>query len=180
MIEEIIKPVLPKEMMGRKVGYLVNPTGRFVMGGPQGDCGLTGRKIIVDVRRLGTARRRRVLRQGSVEGRPLGRLRGALCREEHRGLGPGDQGAGAGVVRDRRVEADQHHGHDVRHRQDLRRSSRTGRETFRPAAQGIIQMLDLLRRFMRRPRLMATSAVRSRNSPGKKPTRPTRSRQMPA
>jgi S-adenosylmethionine synthetase len=35
-------------MMGKKVNYLVNPTGRFVIGGPQGDCGLTGRKIIVD------------------------------------------------------------------------------------------------------------------------------------
>jgi S-adenosylmethionine synthetase len=48
VIEEIIKPVLPREMMTRKVNYLVNPTGRFVIGGPQGDCGLTGRKIIVD------------------------------------------------------------------------------------------------------------------------------------
>jgi S-adenosylmethionine synthetase len=48
VIEEIIKPCLPKEMMGKKVNYLVNPTGRFVVGGPQGDCGLTGRKIIVD------------------------------------------------------------------------------------------------------------------------------------
>jgi S-adenosylmethionine synthetase len=48
VIEEIIKPVLPKEMIGKKINYLVNPTGRFVVGGPQGDCGLTGRKIIVD------------------------------------------------------------------------------------------------------------------------------------
>ncbi len=48
VIEEIIKPVLPKRMMRGKVKYLVNPTGRFVVGGPQGDCGLTGRKIIVD------------------------------------------------------------------------------------------------------------------------------------
>ena len=48
MIEEIIKPVLPKEMIGKKINYLINPTGRFVIGGPQGDCGLTGRKIIVD------------------------------------------------------------------------------------------------------------------------------------
>src|SRR5439155_26549961 len=47
VIEEIIKPVLPKEML---VGtrYLVNPTGRFEIGGPHGDAGLTGRKIIVD------------------------------------------------------------------------------------------------------------------------------------
>jgi S-adenosylmethionine synthetase len=48
VIEEIIKPVLPKEMLQGNVRYLVNPTGRFVVGGPHGDCGLTGRKIIVD------------------------------------------------------------------------------------------------------------------------------------
>lgn len=48
VIEEIIKPILPKEMMTEQTKYLVNPTGRFVVGGPMGDCGLTGRKIIVD------------------------------------------------------------------------------------------------------------------------------------
>ena len=48
VIEEVIKPVLPKELIKGEIKYLVNPTGRFVVGGPQGDCGLTGRKIIVD------------------------------------------------------------------------------------------------------------------------------------
>ena len=48
VIEEIIKPVLPRELMTASTRYLVNPTGRFVVGGPHGDCGLTGRKIIVD------------------------------------------------------------------------------------------------------------------------------------
>ena len=48
VIEEIIKPVLPRELVKGEVKYLVNPTGRFVVGGPHGDCGLTGRKIIVD------------------------------------------------------------------------------------------------------------------------------------
>jgi S-adenosylmethionine synthetase len=48
VVEEIIKPVLPKELIKGEIKYLVNPTGRFVIGGPQGDCGLTGRKIIVD------------------------------------------------------------------------------------------------------------------------------------
>ena len=48
VIELIIKPVLPKELMQGNVRFLVNPTGRFVVGGPHGDCGLTGRKIIVD------------------------------------------------------------------------------------------------------------------------------------
>ncbi|MBU2759571.1 methionine adenosyltransferase [Acidithiobacillus sulfurivorans] len=46
--EEIIKPVLPPEMLHKDTKYLINPTGRFVIGGPVGDCGLTGRKIIVD------------------------------------------------------------------------------------------------------------------------------------
>jgi S-adenosylmethionine synthetase len=48
VIEEIIKPVLPKDMLTGETRYLVNPTGRFVIGGPMGDAGLTGRKIIVD------------------------------------------------------------------------------------------------------------------------------------
>ena len=48
VIEDIIKPVLPKEWITADTKYLINPTGRFVVGGPQGDCGLTGRKIIVD------------------------------------------------------------------------------------------------------------------------------------
>jgi len=48
VIEEIIKPVLPENMLSADTRFLVNPTGRFVIGGPHGDCGLTGRKIIVD------------------------------------------------------------------------------------------------------------------------------------
>jgi S-adenosylmethionine synthetase len=48
VIEEIIKPVIPNHLIQGEINYLVNPTGRFVVGGPQGDCGLTGRKIIVD------------------------------------------------------------------------------------------------------------------------------------
>ncbi len=48
VVEEIVKPVLPKNLIKGEIKFLVNPTGRFVVGGPQGDCGLTGRKIIVD------------------------------------------------------------------------------------------------------------------------------------
>jgi S-adenosylmethionine synthetase len=48
VIEQIIKPVLPKNYVKGKINYLVNPTGAFEIGGPKGDCGLTGRKIIVD------------------------------------------------------------------------------------------------------------------------------------
>src|SRR5699024_6196509 len=48
VMEEIIKPVLPAEWLTATTKYFINPTGRFVIGGPMGDCGLTGRKIIVD------------------------------------------------------------------------------------------------------------------------------------
>ncbi|MGV3001258.1 methionine adenosyltransferase [Vibrio sp. E150_018] len=48
VMEEIIKPVLPSEWLNKETKFFINPTGRFVIGGPMGDCGLTGRKIIVD------------------------------------------------------------------------------------------------------------------------------------
>ena len=48
VMEEIIKPVLPSKWLTKETRYFINPTGRFVIGGPMGDCGLTGRKIIVD------------------------------------------------------------------------------------------------------------------------------------
>ena len=48
VMEEIIKPILPEKWLSKKTKYFINPTGRFVIGGPMGDCGLTGRKIIVD------------------------------------------------------------------------------------------------------------------------------------
>ena len=47
-IEQVIKKVLPKNLLTKDTEYLINPTGKFVIGGPQGDSGLTGRKIIVD------------------------------------------------------------------------------------------------------------------------------------
>ncbi len=48
LVEEVVKKVLPEDMLDDKTKYYINPTGRFVMGGPHADCGLTGRKIIVD------------------------------------------------------------------------------------------------------------------------------------
>ncbi|MDY6854145.1 MAG: methionine adenosyltransferase [Thermodesulfobacteriota bacterium] len=48
IIEEIIKKIIPQDLLDEQTKYYINPTGRFVVGGPQGDCGLTGRKIIVD------------------------------------------------------------------------------------------------------------------------------------
>ncbi len=48
IIEEIIRPIIPADMVDSNTKYYINPTGRFVIGGPVGDCGVTGRKIIVD------------------------------------------------------------------------------------------------------------------------------------
>ncbi len=48
IIENVIKPIIPEKLLGEQTKYYINPTGRFVIGGPQGDSGLTGRKIIVD------------------------------------------------------------------------------------------------------------------------------------
>ena len=48
LIEHVVRPILPRELLDDRTRFLINPTGRFVIGGPMGDCGLTGRKIIVD------------------------------------------------------------------------------------------------------------------------------------
>jgi S-adenosylmethionine synthetase len=48
ILEEVIRKIIPAELLDEKTKYFINPTGRFVVGGPMGDCGLTGRKIIVD------------------------------------------------------------------------------------------------------------------------------------
>ena len=83
-----------------------------------GDCGLTGRKIIVDTYGgFAAPRRRRVFRQGSVQGRPVGRVCRALRCQEHRCRGPGRALRGAGLLRDRRRGAHFDHGRDLRDRQ---------------------------------------------------------------
>ena len=70
MITDAVESALPKGWMPKKPSdFLVNPTGNFVIGGPDGDCGLTGRKIIVDTYGgYAPAWRRRLLRQGSDQG----------------------------------------------------------------------------------------------------------------
>ena len=147
-IEQIIKPVLPKELIKGNINYLVNPTGRFVVGGPAGrlrpDRAQDHRRHL---RRGRPARWRRLLRQGPVQGRPLRRLRRPLRRQEHRRCRPGLALPGADFLRHRR-------------RPTRRRSwsipsapARSANETltalvrkhFDLRPKGIVNMLDLLR-----------------------------------
>ena len=90
LVEKVIKPVVPAAMMDAKTRVYINPTGRFVIGGPQGDAGVTGRKIIVDT--YGGAAPHgggAFSGQGPDEGGPLRLLHGALHRQERRGRGAG-------------------------------------------------------------------------------------------
>ena len=84
VIEEVIKPVLPKKMLSGETRYLVNPTGRFVVGGPMGDCGLDRPQ---DHRGqlwgYGASRRRRFLRQGSIQSGSFRSLCRTLRGQEH-------------------------------------------------------------------------------------------------
>jgi S-adenosylmethionine synthetase len=146
VIEDIIKPVLPAELIKGEIKYLVNPTGRFVIGGPQGDCGLTGRKIIVDT--YGGAAPHG---GGAFSGKDPSKVdrsaptppatsrrtssppdlrRSAWCRSPTPSASPSRPRCG----------------HHLRHRQDFqRKDDRTGEAHFDLRPKGIVQMLDLLR-----------------------------------
>ena len=85
LVRPIVADVLPDGWFPPEDKFYVNPTGRFVIGGPDGDAGLTGRKIIVDTYGgRSAARRWRVLGQGPEQGRPVGGLCDALPRQERR------------------------------------------------------------------------------------------------
>ena len=174
VIEQIIKPVLPKNMVKGKIKYLVNPTGALRDRRSEGR--LRPHRAQDHRRhlwRLGAARRRRVLRQGPVQGGPLGRLRGALRGEEHRRRGAGRQVPGAGVLRHRRRAADQRHGDHAGHGQAL------GREAVRSwccststcGRRASSRCWTCCGRSTRRPRPTGTSGATSPSSPGKRPTR---------
>ena len=158
----VIRHDLPAGAAWTDTKIYVNPTGRFVTGGPMGDAGLTGRKIIVDtLRRHRSARRRRLQWQGPDEGRPLGRLCRTLRREERRRRRPRGAPRGAGVVRDWRRAPDLDLDRDVRHGEDRRERDRAPRpQALRPApgAQSSTASTSQARSTARR-RLTATSAV---------------------
>ena len=138
VIEEIIKPILPKNLVKGEIKYLVNPTGRFVIGGPHGDCGLTGRKIIVDT--YGGAAPHGGGAFSGKDPSKVDRSAAYAARYVAKNVvaaGLATQVPGAGVLRHRRGAPDQRDGHDLRHRQDLRREDRgAGAEALRPAPEG--------------------------------------------
>jgi hypothetical protein len=136
VIEEVIKPVLPKELIKGEIKYLINPTGRFVVGGPQGDCGLTGARSSSTPTAAPLLTEGELFGQGSLQGRPFGSLCRPLCRQEHRRRGPRHQVPGAGQLRHRCRQAYLGVRHHAGHRQDLGRGSvRTRRGAFRPSTQ---------------------------------------------
>ena len=156
--------------------FLVNPTGRFVIGGPMGDCGPDrAQDHRRHLRRHGPPRRRRLLRQGPLEGRPLGRLRRALGGQEHRRRRPRRPRRGAGRLRDRRRAPGLGDGRDVRHREDRprRRSPELVDETSTCARAPSARSSTCTGRSTRRPPPTATSAATTTTSRGSAPTRPT-------
>ena len=103
VIENVIHPSMPKDMVDKDLKIFVNPTGRFVIGGPMGDAGVTGRKIIVDsYGGMGTTWRWRIQRQGPNQSGSLRGVCGALCGKECCGSRFGGPRRSSGGLRHRR------------------------------------------------------------------------------
>ena len=156
LLEHVVEPILHADVrglfdparLGAKDFLYVNPTGKFVIGGPMGDTGADGPEDRRrHVRRRCAARRRRLLGQGPDEGRPLGRLRRPLRRQERRRRGPRRPLPAPGRLRDRRRAPDERERRLLRDRDrpalDDRAPRLASTSTCGPGA--IIRDLDLLR-----------------------------------
>ena len=153
---DVIEPSIPKELRGKKIKYHINPTGRFVIGGPQGDAGLTGRKIIVDT--YGGMGRHG---GGAFSGKDPSKVDRSACyaaRWVAKNIVAARSRAalrGAGRVRDRRRRAGVGDGRHVRHvaRCPKRAIIEAVSEIFDLTPRGITTALDL-----RKPIYSATAA----------------------
>ena len=171
VMEEIIKPVLPAEWLTAGTKYHINPTGRFVIGGPMGDCGLTGRKIIVDTYG-GMARHG----GGAFSGKDpskVDRSAAYAARYVAKNIvaaGP-PIAARSGVLRYRRSGTDLHHGGNLRYRESADRTADAAgarilrSAPIRPDPDDGSAAADLPRNRCLRP-------LRPRALPGKRPTKP--------
>ena len=149
-------PWFPQNMVDANTKYHINPTGRFVIGGPHGDTGLTGRKIIVDT--YGGMGRHG---GGAFSGKDPTKVDRSACymaryiAKNIVAAGLATRVRSAAGLRDRRGRAGFGHGEHVRHRRRLRRTnwSRSGRANFPLTPKGIIDHLQL-----RRPIYQKTAA----------------------
>ena len=111
IIEQVIRPTIPKKLWNDDIIFHINPTGKFVVGGPHGDTGLTGRKIIVDsYGGRGAHGGGAFSGKDPSQGRSQRLLHGPLHRQEHRRRRPGRQRRSAACLRDRRGQAGQRDG----------------------------------------------------------------------
>ena len=146
VIEEIVKPIFPKHMLKSDTKYLINPTGRFVIGGPLGDTGLTGRKIIVDT--YGGYSRHG---GGAFSGKDPSKVdRSAAYAARH----VAKNIVAASIAKKCEVQVAYAIGvarpvsvQSIRSApaRSPTKNRQVGRKAFRPAAKGIIQALNLLR-----------------------------------
>ena len=164
--KHVVDPVLADfDIASEGYRLLVNPTGKFVVGGPMGDAGPDRpQDHRRHLRRHGPPRRRRVLRQGPVEGRPLRGVRDALGGQERRRRRPGPPLRGPGRLRDRQGPARSVSSSDLRHRRRPRRDDPEGRRSrsstsARPRSSATSTCSA---RSTPRPRRTATSAASSR------------------